>query len=125
MGLPHSIHCFRGSGACLCSAWRKLRPPGSDIFIRLSPSNAASNKYFDSLLIWNLVVDQYQTLDLTFDRDKLVAISGLAKMHSKFLNTQYLAGMWLANLPEQLLWHRDLSQAPRPYSEYVAPSWSW
>ncbi|KAK1775167.1 heterokaryon incompatibility protein-domain-containing protein [Copromyces sp. CBS 386.78] len=125
-GLPHSIHISEFAiGMCSCSSWRKLRPPASDLLGYMSPPNTTSSKFFDSLLLWNMVVAQYAALDLTFQSDKLVAISGLAKMHSKFLDTKYLAGMWLAHLPEQLLWYRGSLQAPSSYSEYVAPSWSW
>ena len=122
-GLPHAIHSSNTD--CQCRTWRRLRPPASSILERLSPQNSTSDTFYDSLRLWNLVVNQYQTLDLTFERDKLVAISGLAKLHSKFLDTQYLAGMWRAHLAEQLLWVRRMGCRPCSYRGYIAPSWSW
>ncbi|KAK3388360.1 heterokaryon incompatibility protein-domain-containing protein [Sordaria brevicollis] len=122
-GLPHWVE--RSGGTCFCSSWRRIRPPASDIFI--SASSSTVDHYFAALIAWNSVVSQYQELDLTYARDKLVAISGLARMHSRFLNTRYLAGMWLEHLPVQLLWYRMWSMEPQRmcYKEYIAPTWSY
>ncbi|KAK3500382.1 heterokaryon incompatibility protein-domain-containing protein [Neurospora hispaniola] len=127
-GLPHCIECTAGWRDCDCNKWQRIRHPESDMNkYLLDGSSPSFKKYFDSLILWNRVVFQYQALDLTFESDKLVAISGLARMHSRFLNTQYLAGLWLEHLPIQLLWYRDPVADPdtRSYNEYIAPSWSY
>lgn len=75
--------------------------------------------------IWHDIVWQYSLCDLSFpDKDKLVAVSGLARRCGKGSN--YLAGLWISDLLSQLLWRvRD----DRPAQSYVrlsaAPSWSW
>jgi hypothetical protein len=72
---------------------------------------------------------------LTFETDKLVALSGLAKrMHSMRRDTlresAHLAGLWRENLEEQLLWCRvdrvrvrDDEGISRRSKAYIAPSW--
>lgn len=124
---PHGIDLAPRSG-CVCREWQRIRHPESDVKkYLLDGSSPSFKKYFDSLVLWNRVVFQYQALDLTFESDKLVAISGLARMHSRFLNTRYLAGLWLEHLPIQLLWYRDWMEDPdtRSCNEYIAPSWSY
>jgi hypothetical protein len=88
---------------------------------------------------WRHTVGSYSRCALTYQRDKLVAISGVAKEMSKVVNDQYLAGMWRSQLPTLLLWyvgeapstlrHQRVRKAdeklwirPRPL---LAPTWSW
>lgn len=127
-GIPHFIECY-SRDSCRCQHWRRMMPPASDIYKWLDGSGSDLERYFESLLVWNRVAAQFQPLKLTYTSDKLVAISGLAKMHSRFLKTRYLAGMWLEHLPAQLLWYRRWWSNPHATSykagEYVAPSWSY
>jgi hypothetical protein len=68
---------------------------------------------------------------LSFSKDKLVAISGLAKAFLKQFNThqphtvecRYLAGLWSIELEHQLLWYQQQAQ-PKNF-QLRAPSWSW
>ncbi|KAJ4355577.1 uncharacterized protein N0V89_003597 [Didymosphaeria variabile] len=80
---------------------------------------------------WSVLVGEYSKCELTFSKDKLVALSGLvtALEATGLTRGRYWAGMWEADLPYCLLWTRgaiDPSQqeASRP-SAYRAPSWSW
>ncbi|KAK8859801.1 heterokaryon incompatibility protein-domain-containing protein [Apiospora arundinis] len=78
---------------------------------------------------WARIVQAYTACDLTFPSDKLVAISGIAKMVRSILNDEYVAGMWRLHLDREILWVR--SPAFRPDgpgildSPYRAPTWSW
>jgi hypothetical protein len=76
--------------------------------------------------IWYGLVEQYTRCSLTMDEDKLVAISGIAKLVQRKLEDDYLAGLWRRNLPKDLLWQvrEDEVGAQRP-DRYRAPSWSW
>lgn len=78
------------------------------------------------MMIWHELVEQYTRCSLTMDEDKLVAISGIAKIVQRKLKDDYLAGLWRRNLLEDLLW--DVLpievRAQRP-DRYRAPSWSW
>ncbi|KAK7995007.1 hypothetical protein PG990_013780 [Apiospora arundinis] len=78
---------------------------------------------------WARIVQAYTACDLTFPSDKLVAISGIAKMVRSILNDEYVAGMWRLHLDREILWVK--SPAFRPDgpgildSPYRAPTWSW
>ena len=80
---------------------------------------------------WSVLVQEYSKCELTFGKDKLVALSSLiSSLQSKGLaRGNCWAGMWEADLPYCLLWTRaavDKSRWPRARpSEYRAPSWSW
>ncbi|KAK8091988.1 HET-domain-containing protein [Apiospora hydei] len=79
---------------------------------------------------WKTIVEYYSGCDLTYPTDKLVAISGVARVfHERFQSPQYLAGLWSDNLLEGLAWQRSSAYPERPrggrYADYLAPSWSW
>ena len=77
--------------------------------------------------IWMNMVNLYTKRHLTKSSDKLVAISGLAKLIAARLVNQdvYIVGLWKHNLLLHMLWrissHAQVSR-PKPYR---APSWSW
>lgn len=85
---------------------------------------------------WYDVVISYTRRELSYEKDKLVALAALATEHQRLSDgDEYLAGLWRRNLPEWLSWmvepcssadHTKPKQTlqPRP-SMYVAPSWSW
>jgi hypothetical protein len=86
---------------------------------------------------WRDLVESYSDRELTFEKDKLPAISGLARFYAEHLKDHYLAGIWKSDLYISLFWYKP----PDPYSErrtlhslintitshrsYIAPSWSW
>jgi len=79
---------------------------------------------------WKIIVSLYAATQLTYQKDKLVAISGVARrfeqLHSK-CGGDYLAGLWQADLISGLLWStydETLEKAVRHKSN-TAPSWSW
>jgi hypothetical protein len=81
---------------------------------------------------WRKVVENYSGSELTFANDKLIAISGMAKMFQQRLGDDYVAGMWKTNLIHQLAWNCVLlrfeptKDTPGTNNrQYVAPSWSW
>lgn len=72
----------------------------------------------------------YTSEKLTKATDKLIALSGVARVLQRraIPHDTYMAGLWRRNLIFELLW--DLVEQPslQPQSrsrEYVAPSWSW
>lgn len=77
---------------------------------------------------WRDIVVSYTSRLLTFPKDKLVAISGLAREIQSYSKDSYCAGLWLKDLHILLCWfnqgHRESSSLsltpPR-----TAPSWSW
>jgi hypothetical protein len=76
--------------------------------------------------VWHTIVGLYTQANLTFLRDKLVAIAGIARVAQEETQDQYLAGMWRQYIEFQLPWCQTGSrrQVDRT-GQYRAPSWSW
>jgi hypothetical protein len=73
---------------------------------------------------WATVVHLYTSAHLTFERDKLPALSGIARRIHSQKGCQYLAGLWREeNIEAQLCWRVD-GPRDRPVT-CRAPSWSW
>jgi hypothetical protein len=75
---------------------------------------------------WEDIVRLYTTCRLTFSRDKLPAIYGVAHQMTRLKHCEYMVGFLLnETFPLQLCWHSDKAASlPRP-TTYRAPSWSW
>ncbi|KAK0651027.1 heterokaryon incompatibility protein-domain-containing protein [Cercophora newfieldiana] len=90
---------------------------------RLEPDSNMPNIVFYNL--FTRLAAQYSALELTYESDRLPAISGFAKRIGDITNSRYLAGLWEDNLYRDLLWcwrNKDMGSAdwtPR------IPSWSW
>ena len=87
-----------------------------------------------SVIGWNDVICLYSRTQLTFSKDKLIALSGIARHFANKTEARYLAGLWQTNLEQQLCWRVDNDKASllaidpttnRDPSLYIAPSWSW
>lgn len=86
--------------------------------------------FMDQLNPFHLIVRSYYfPMELTYPRDRLPAISGIARwfMSRLGLNPEsYVAGLWRETLPQCLLWHffkPPKGGAVRDVE--AAPSWSW
>ncbi|KAJ4419164.1 hypothetical protein N0V85_001120 [Neurospora sp. IMI 360204] len=82
--------------------------------------------------LWARLVESYTACELTFQSDKLVACSGLAKIIQARINDEYVAGMWRKYLEHELLWQPSFRYPSRPRSAYLPtvkkshlPSWTW
>jgi hypothetical protein len=82
--------------------------------------------------IWKHVVEVYSKTQLTQHTDKLIALSGIAKMMHGMIRDNYIAGMWEKYLASQLLWYvepkRDKDRYLYPSTRqehYRAPTFSW
>ncbi|KFZ02239.1 hypothetical protein V500_00347 [Pseudogymnoascus sp. VKM F-4518 (FW-2643)] len=79
--------------------------------------------------LWPVIVRLYSAANLTFGKDKLPALSGIAKLGYNETGDQYLAGLWKDKLEEQLCWGRghweSESTMMRPRPPWRAPTWSW
>jgi hypothetical protein len=73
---------------------------------------------------WSAVVIMYSKCDLTFGRDKLIALSGIAREVQKLIHTGYMAGMWENQLPHSLMWRVSMATCIHRPQLHVAPSWS-
>ncbi|KFY55224.1 hypothetical protein V497_07112 [Pseudogymnoascus sp. VKM F-4516 (FW-969)] len=73
---------------------------------------------------WPQIVSLYSEANLTFGKDKLPALSGVARLGYNETGDQYLAGLWKSKLEEQLCWCQ-YGSALRPRPPWRAPTWSW
>jgi len=78
---------------------------------------------------WHNIVNAYTLRNLSFPSDRLPAISGMAEKFQSATKSGYLAGLWLDNLVEDLLWSTaTFLQNPHladRLQQYRAPSFSW
>src|SRR6202034_4113352 len=84
----------------------------------------------DPFYAWHYLIESYSVRQLTFETDKLPAVSGVASRIHEIVGSEYLAGLWKANMPMELCWSVDyispLSSTPQlPPNSFIAPSWSW
>jgi len=114
---------------------RKLR----EEILRLDLDDPAGEKLDHSLLhkLWHDVVEAYSICDLSFfDKDKLMAMAGIASRVGRLMRSDYIAGSFRDLLPRGLLWKveqpgsfsKDATQKiliPPKSPSYRAPTWSW
>jgi hypothetical protein len=79
---------------------------------------------------WCEIIQLYSRARLTYSKDKLVALSGVARQFQNVTGDQYVAGLWRSGLEVYLCWRVERFETLRPVPEpegslYQAPSWSW
>ncbi|KAF2826934.1 HET-domain-containing protein [Ophiobolus disseminans] len=103
---------------------------------------------------WQKVLLTYGRTEVTKERDRLIAVAGIATKFSSLLKDEWIAGLWRKTLPGDLLWYIDktrrMNKPPPPIDDiiftkdlgitrthqvhlaerltgkrYQAPSWSW
>jgi hypothetical protein len=77
---------------------------------------------------WRHVVEHYSRLRLTYEKDRLPAISAFVKRMQRVRQDDvYIAGMWKKTLQHDLCWFSDGEELlPRPHIRgTVMPTWSW
>lgn len=80
------------------------------------------NKY----LLWWLLIQNYSGRSLTLQKDKLVALQGIAAKFCSFDHDELLSGIWRKNLPRGLVWAKYHCEKPRhDVLDSHIPSWSW
>lgn len=75
---------------------------------------------------WYDIVEDYSKRKLTFARDKLVALSALARARAvdPRRSDAYIAGLWTSSLLPGLGWV-SIATEGRKIEQYSCPSWSW
>ncbi|KUJ11207.1 HET-domain-containing protein [Mollisia scopiformis] len=79
---------------------------------------------------WREIIQLYSRAKLTYSKDKLIALSGVARQFQSVTGDQYVAGLWKTDLEIYLCWRVESSESLQPIpdpetSVYQAPSWSW
>ncbi|KIW40681.1 uncharacterized protein PV06_07858 [Exophiala oligosperma] len=95
--------------------------------------NPECHSLHDRYRIWYDIVEDYSARCVKYRRDRLVAISGIARMYGATLQSdRYVAGLWQSDMLPGLLWYakglelfgNKLDQSTHDV-EVEAPSWSW
>jgi hypothetical protein len=77
---------------------------------------------------WHTIVEEYSTLQITFESDRLPAIAALVDllMQSVFRKgDEYLAGVWRNTLIADICWSILQGGGKSRLAEWIAPTWSW
>ena len=77
---------------------------------------------------WSQVARMYSAGQLSFAKDRAVALSGVAERTQSRMQGRYLAGHWQTQDREAFLWSLLWSIDSHPWTsstDYIAPSWSW
>ncbi|KKP01075.1 hypothetical protein THAR02_06812 [Trichoderma harzianum] len=83
---------------------------------------------------WYNLMLEYSNKELTYQTDRLPAVSSYADLIASKSGDTYLAGLWEKNLHRGLLWKihrrwrwtfRQLKGWLKHPPQYIAPSWSW
>ena len=84
---------------------------------------------------WNHIIELYTRRNLTFQEDRLPALSAIAQCFQARTGYGYAAGLWVEDMPRALLWKRKELRLKVPGKErksnsknqvvYCGPSWSW
>ena len=89
------------------------RVPGSELEYRTG-----------SLLpFWDAIVKDFASRSLTYETDRLPAVSGIAKEVARHTGYTYKAGLWKEEIHSELLWR--VEGEIKKQTQYIAPSWSW
>lgn len=135
---PRTLYFGRNQIAWECrdfNAYESVPDLFEEGITRLSPGNfmalleqVSPLADTNNVRFWSDLVEVYSKRRLTFNRDKLVAISGLARMLAPVYGPDYVAGLWVKDLVRLLVWHKkdlDSTAAQDTITTYCAPSWSW
>ncbi|KAI1504541.1 HET-domain-containing protein [Biscogniauxia marginata] len=103
---------------------------GSPLLLRASAEDE-NVRVEQALGQWASIVGTYSECGLTFLRDKLIAISGVAEHLGRVIETSYYAGLWRDRIEIQMAWvvnrvHQEGKDGSRrPMRNDIAPTWSW
>ncbi|KAL9620021.1 MAG: hypothetical protein Q9160_005398 [Pyrenula sp. 1 TL-2023] len=74
-------------------------------------------------VLWAHLIERYSNALLTYPRDKLVALSGIAAKMAEDSGSRYVAGLWQDGIEHLLIW--QTAHIPSGGRSLMAPSWSW
>jgi hypothetical protein len=92
------------------------------------PSHRIFAHYNENISIysrWYQMIEGFGGRELTNERDKLPAISGLASKVQQITGDVYMAGLWERDIAAGLCWGARFHEDMTRLSTYIAPSWGW
>jgi hypothetical protein len=76
-----------------------------------------------ALNLWSHIVSDFTPKDITYETDRLVIISNIARLFQGRLDWEYVAGQWTDSVYNLLWYPENSSKCHRAC--YTVPSWSW
>ena len=73
---------------------------------------------------WEQIVEAHSNMHLSFESDRLPALSGIASRFNRVHNMTYVAGIWIEALSTNIFWGRLEQDLLFPRVPQL-PSWSW
>ena len=106
--------------------WRPSWHDGSAIFRQKGLSLLSEEDIDKGIKQWSDIVSAYTRTNITYEKDRLIAIAGVTEHMESVLGVQYCAGLWRKYLEIHLAWKPE-QEAPLPSPAAVrrVPSWSW
>jgi len=74
---------------------------------------------------WYRMIFEYSQRGLTFPKDKLPALAGVAQKLADYSGNEYVAGLWKDDLYRGIMWAPVWVSEIKRTETYRAPSWSW
>ncbi|MBE3046664.1 hypothetical protein IMZ48_29865, partial [Candidatus Bathyarchaeota archaeon] len=91
----------------------------------LPPSRVFTGQAADRFATWRRLILWYSSRKLTYNTDRLSALSGVASIWPGAEKGRYLCGVWAGDLVNCLVWMAKGPNLASDPAAYVAPSWSW
>ncbi|KAK3348756.1 heterokaryon incompatibility protein-domain-containing protein [Lasiosphaeria hispida] len=106
--------CLSGS-TCECGLLGQFTDPFKSVFSIAGEEEAHRT--------WHDILERYTERQISFIKDRLPALSGIAKVIQDITQSEYVAGLWSKTLIRDLAWQAlDITYA---LQEYNAPTFSW
>ncbi|KAH7061925.1 heterokaryon incompatibility protein-domain-containing protein [Paraphoma chrysanthemicola] len=87
-------------------------------------SGAQVQTSMQAIKMWHRIVSCFTSCELTYQKDKLPALQGVARRLQDERSSAYFAGLWEDSIWYDALWY-VLEPERATSSGYRAPSWSW
>lgn len=101
--------------------WEQTEGAGRDRIRSLSLQSEREDMYS----FWRTFLSRYAGMDMTYEKDRLPALAGIARILSELINDNFVAGFWEGDLLRSLLLERHILVHKAIKREQLAPSWSW
>lgn len=106
-------------------SWDCLATSGEEESLGIAAPAPRGTNFKSDIQSWQSLTEDYTKCSLSFDFDKLTAISGLAERLGKRSNRYYFAGIFQDPKGNGLMWRSNSDDPMTQLDSFHAPSWSW
>lgn len=106
-------------------SWDCLTTSGEEESLGFAAPPLRAPNFESDIQCWQSLTEDYTNCLLTFESDKLAAISGLAERLGKRSNRRYSAGIFQDANGNGLMWRSYSNDPMTQLNSFHAPSWTW